>query len=322
MNITNQRIVLFLTITLTAQILLGCATISTNNPDLAQTPAVIESPGPDNAIIVQATIDYGQSQLLDLSRRSTDVSLNMSQAANAAALSTQNSNQRQKMDLAYQQTVVSLNIAQAVATQNAIQQQTNMVGDVTAAAQSTSVAATHSADMVNVARAAQAQAIVNGHILQTDQAAAARTAYPLTATPMAVIQAALLMQEYDREQRSFVNQIVFPLIPVFIILDMLLFILVLGLVYRRYMRRPQAHLLPTEILDIHPHPLIIIDERVNNLGPQFRQLPPYGIMPVNPPGIPDENGVHVEIVEATEPPVAHWIAEVEQQLSMDGGISL
>jgi hypothetical protein len=34
--------------------------------------------------------------------------------------------------------------------------------------------------------------------------------------------------------------------------------------------------------------------------------------------LPCEKLVYVEIVEANEPPVAHWIDEVEQQLVADG----
>ena len=124
-------------------------------------------------------MDAGQSQLSDLSRRSTEVSLNMSQAANAAALSTQDYNRRQKMDLDYQSTVVSLNITQAAATQKYISQQTKISRDATSTAQSIAAAATRSAYLVNVTQTAQAQAILDSQYLQTAQAASILDGLPV-----------------------------------------------------------------------------------------------------------------------------------------------
>ena len=69
--------------------------------------------------------------------------------------------------------------------------------------------------------------ILNAQAAQAAQAIATLTAYPMTATPFAVTQAALLMQQYNREQRSFINQIVVPLIPFLAVLDLVLFILLI-----------------------------------------------------------------------------------------------
>jgi hypothetical protein len=317
MNRHNQRIALLLTISFLAQMLLGCASISKNNPDDSHTPGIIESPNPDYAN-AQATMDYGQSQLLDLSRKATDVSLNMSQAAHAAALSTQDANQHQKTDLDYQSTVISLNIAQAAATQDFVRQQTKIAGDTTAVAQNNEAIATQSANAVNVTRTAQAQASLDYKALQTHQAVAALTAYPLTATPYAVIQAALLMQEYDREQQSFVNQIVLPLIPILIIMDMLLIIVAIILAYYRYWkvyRRNSLHL--TDGM-VPSKTLIILDGVMAEHKPQLQRRNPLKLKPVSAPGLPGLITINVDIVEATEPPVAYWIAEVEHQLADDG----
>jgi len=359
MNITGQRIASLLIITFMALMLMGCDGVSTITPDFSPAPGMIESPNPDYAF-AQATMDYGQSQLLDLSRKATEVSLDMSQAADAAAQATQDYNQRQKMELDYQATVISLNIAQAAATQNFISQQTKMVWDATAVAQSNAATATYSAYLVNVTQTAQAQANLDAKALQTAQAVATLTAYPLTATysahalnvtetvqaqvilnaqatqaawvdetltaypltatPFAVTKAALLMQQYDREQQAFVDQIVAPLLPFLAILLLLLFILVIILAYRRFMPVPWSRRLGAGRLNVNPNPPIMIDAVIVDQNSRlYRKISPE-LTPANPPGLPAENTVHVEIVDATEPPFAHWIAEVERQLAAEGGL--
>ena len=364
MNSSRQRIASLLILTFMAQMLMGCASRSINMPEFSPTPVhaasapgIIESPNPAYAY-AQATIDYGQSQLLDLSRKATEASLNMSQAANAAALSTQDYNQRQKMDLDYQATVVSLNITQAAATQKFITQQTKMARDATAVAQSSAATAAHSAYLLNVTETAQAQAILDGQALQTAQAAAdltaypltatylaheqnvtetvqaqvilnvqaaqtaqaiaTLTAYPLTATPFAVTQAALLMQKYNGEQQSFVDKVVVPLLPILATLVLLLFILVIVLANRRFITMPWTRRLRTA--RGNSSPLIMIDGVIADHDPRHQRIIPSELTPPNPPKLLSENTVHVEIVNATEPPVAHWITEVENKLASEGGL--
>ena len=266
-------------------------------------------------------MDAGQSQLSDLSRRSTEVSLNMSQAANAAALSTQDANRRQKMELDYQSTVVSLDITQAAATQSFIKQQTKIARDATAAAQSSAATATHSAYLINVTQTTQAQAALDSLALQTVQAKAALTDYPMTATPFAVTQAALLMQKYDRERQSFVNQIVAPLIPILVVLDLLLFILIIIRAYRRFVPMPWSPHLRIVRVNMNPSPLLMIDGVISDPDPKLQQAAPTKLLPVNPSGLPVEDMAHVEIINAVEPPVAHWITEVEHQLTDEGGLT-
>jgi len=369
MNITSQRIASLLILTFIAQMLLGCANLPTTNPEITPAPGIIESTNPAYAF-AQATIDYGQSQLEDLSGTATEASLNMSQAANAAAQSTQDYNQRQKIDLDYQATLVSLNITQAAATQKSITQQTKMARDATAAAQSSAAAATHSAYLVNVTQTAQIQAILDAQDLQTAQALAALTAYPLTATysayernvtetvqaqlilnaqatqaaqalatltaypltatPFAVTQAALLMQEYDREQQSFVDRVVAPLIPIVATLVLVLFILVIVLAYRgstlqrfpprRFPPVPWPRRLRTTRINVTPSPLNMIDGVIADPNLRLHRIIPLELTAANPPRLTGENTVLVEIVNPTESPVAHWIADVEHQLDAEGGL--
>ena len=320
-------------------------------------PGFIESSNPAYAD-AQATIDSGQSQLSDLSLKATEASLNMSQAANDAAQSTKDANQRQKMDLDYQATNISLSIAQAAATQQFITQQTQIARDATAAAQSNADAATQSAYLVNVTKTAQAQAILDAKVLQTAQAVAALTsypltatysaqslnatetlqamlmlnaqaeqdahamttltAYPLTATPLAATQAAILMQEYAKEQQSFVDRVVTPLIPIVATLVLVLFVLVIVLAYRRVIPIPWPRRLSTARGNVNSSPLIMIDGAIADYDPQLHRINPTEPTPANPSGLQSEKTVHVEIINAAEPPVAQWIAEVEHQLATEG----
>jgi hypothetical protein len=326
MYLTRQRIVALLTLAFMAQMLLGCAgSMSTVNPEFSSTPGyatpapgTIGSPNPAYAD-AQATMDTGQSQLLDLSRKATEANLNISQAANAVAQATQEYSQRQQVELDYQATVISLNIAQAAATQKFIRQQTKMAEEATAAALSSAAAATHSAYLVHVTQTAQAQAILDFQASQTAQAVAALTTYPLTATPLAVTQAALLMQEYWREQQSFIDRVVSPSLPIVAsTFALLLLILIIVLARRRFM--PVSWPPRLRIARVNVNPLNMIDGVIKDHDLPLHRIIPSELTPANPPGLPGENTVHVEIVNATEPPFAHWIAEVEHQLTTKGGL--
>jgi len=276
---------------------------SVPTPDYATpAPVINQSSNPDYAN-AQATLDEGQRQMMELNRKATEASLNQSQAANAAAQSTQDSLQRQQMELDYQSTIVSLNIAKAAATQKFISQQTKMARIATAAAQSRAATATQSAYMLKVD--------------QTAQAASVLAAYPLTATPFAATQAALLMQQYDREQQAFKDRVVAPLIPIIATtLGLLVVILVIVLVYRWFNLMPWPRR-----LRIGPGN-VIIDGVIVDHEPRFHRITPFVLTPLTPPALPGENPVQVEIVDADQPPVAHWIAEVEQQVAAEEGLQL
>jgi hypothetical protein len=278
-----------------AQMLFGCTSII-NNPQYTLTPGLatpepvnIEPQNPDYAF-AQATMEAGQSQLLDLSRKATQVSMEMAQAADAAALLTQEYNQRQKMELDNQSTMISQNITMAAATQEFITGQTQIALDAVAAAQRNADAATQSAYLVNVTQTAHAQEIVNAQVQQTAQAVAALTAYPLTATPFAVTQAALLMQQYDREQQSFEEQVIAPLIPVLVILDILLIMLGFFLAFRRFMLVPWSYRPRITRLRVNSNPLILIDGAIVDHEPRLRRRIPSELAPANPTRQTGENG--------------------------------
>ena len=207
--------------------LLGCAGVS-------NTAVLVASPSPPGYSVnsadpsydfAQATMEYGERQLLELDRAATEINLSMAQAANDAAQSTQEYNRLQQLDLDYQATIISLNITRAAATQEFIVQQTEISKNSTAVAQSTAEAATQSAYLVNVTQTAHAQAILDAQVLHATQTAEALTAYPMTATSFAITQAALLMQQYDREQQAFVSRVISPSIPFLAIFALLLIII-------------------------------------------------------------------------------------------------
>ena len=116
-------------------------------------------------------------------------------------------------------------MAVAEATQAFVAQQTQIALNATADARIIAGTRTQSANIVIATQTAYAQAVLNAQAQQTVQAEGALTAYPLTATPLAVTQAALLMQQYDQERQSFEDQVVAPLMPVVVILVLLLLIL-------------------------------------------------------------------------------------------------
>jgi hypothetical protein len=298
MRITRPRIAAFVLITFIAQMLYGCSGFSTSDPNLQLTPGlatpepvIIEPQNLDYAF-AQATMEAGQSQLSDLSRQATQVSMEMAQAADAAALLTQEYNQRQKTELDFQSTLISQNMEMAAATQEFLAQQTQIALEAAAAAQRSADAATQSAYLVNVTQTAYAQEIVNAQVQQTAQAVAALTAYPMTATPFAATQAALLMQQYDREQRSFEEQVVAPLIPILVILDILLIMLGVFLAFRRFMLVPWTYRPRITRLKVNHDHLTLIDGETVDDEPRLRRRIPSEVALDNSTTPTDENGAY------------------------------
>ena len=338
MKITRQRLTASLMITFMVLMLWGCSSLFATTSEISTIttpiPNKIELHNPAYAD-AQATMDTGKSQLSDLSRQSTEVSLDMSKAASDAALSAQDTNRRQKMELDYQSTVISLNITQAAATQSFIKQQTKIARDATTAVQSSAATAIHLAYLTNVTQTAQAQKaldslaqqtaqaqmVLYGQATQAAQAIETLTAYPLTATPFAVTQAALLMQKYDREQQSFMNQIVTPLIPILAVLDLVLFILIIIRAYRRFLPMPWSPYLRIARGNVGPRPLVMIDGVISDPDPRLNRTIPSKLLPSSPPSPSVENPVHVEIIDASELPIAQWISEVEHQYADEGGLT-
>lgn len=303
----RQLITVVTVIILMSIMLIGCFVLSTTNTDYSPTAGKItptpgkvtpmpdraESPNPANAN-AQATIDYGKSQLLELSRKSTEVSQNMTQAARAAALTTLDYSRRQKLELDSQATAISLNITQAAATQGYLAQQTKNARDALATAQSGAATATRAAYLLNLTQTAQAQGILKEHASQTAQAVAALTAYPLTATPYAVTQAALLMQQYGRERQSFLEQVVAPLLPIIAILDLVLFILIIIVAYRQYISLHRNRPLLNILTDVTPRRLMIIDSVAVDQNSRFHRIIPPERMGSSLPELPNEMTVQDE----------------------------
>lgn len=275
----------------------------------------------------QATLASGQGQLMELSHQATAVSLNIAQAADAAAQSTQDYNQSQIMELSYQATVVSLNMAQAANVQRfflqqtqTVLEQTQTVRNATATAQANAATATYSAYMLNATQTAQAQAILNVHATETAQAAATKTAYSMTATPLAAIQAANVFQRRQYEQQSLWRGIVTPLEIILTTLIVLLLIAGCVLAYQRFMPVLELRLLTPGRYSSKNPSLILINGTSVDADPRYRRLTPWELRRANLPQFPNGDTVQVEIIDPFEPSVARWITEAEQELHTNGGI--
>jgi hypothetical protein len=194
--------------------------------------------------------------------------------------------------------------------------QTDKTSDKAAAA------ATLTSDQVRQTVVAQAQVIVAAEVTQTAQAVAATNAYPMAATSSAATQTVLLVQEYQHEQDNFVNRIVTPLIPIMAaILFLLLLVLVIALLRRQFLPGQWFQSTRnTHEVNNYSNNLVTIDGEISdyyNHAPHPVNPPDLG--PENIPKLPCEKLVYVEVVNANEPPVIHWIDEVERQLADDHG---
>jgi len=177
-------------------------------------------------------------------------------------------------------------------------------------------------DQVRQTVAVEAQVIVAGELTQTAQSVDATNAAPLAATSSAATQTVLLVQEYEQEQDNFVNRIVLPLIPVMAaILFILLLVLVIALTKRQFL--PTQWQNSTRIkreTNLYPNSLVTIDGEVSD----YYHRPPHPVNPPVPnpeniPQLPCEKLVFVEVINANEPPIVHWVDEVERLLADDHG---
>ena len=277
----------------------------------------------------QATLAYGQSEMIELSHQATVVSLNMAQAANVAAQSTRDHHQRQLMELSIQSTMVSQNMAQAAATQEFIVEQTRTAWNATATAESSAATATaessaatatYSAYVLNATQTAQAQAAMDIHATQTAQANATQTAYPLTATPWAAIQADIARTRDEAARRAIWGE--FVVTPVkFILSTLIVLLLIVGgvLAYQRLMPVLELRLRTIAHGDGNGGPLLLLDGRIVDSNHRLTQ---QGLRLLNPRQLPGDNAVQVEIIDPSEPSVINWITEAEQKLRSAGGIQL
>ena len=127
-------------------------------------------------------------------------------------------------------------MAQAAATQQFIIEQTQMVWNATATAQSQAATATYSAYILNVTQTAQAQAILDVQATQTAQANATLTAYSLTATPWAALQADIVRTRNEAERRAWWEEFVVTPLKVILITLVIVLLIVGGVMaYRRLM---------------------------------------------------------------------------------------
>jgi uncharacterized membrane protein len=212
---------------------------------------------------------------------------------------------------------VPIIVVQANPTQERIQdRQTDTGGDSAAAA------ATLTANQVRQTVVAQAQVIVAGELTQTAQSVDATNAAPMAATAIAATQTVLLVQEYQHEQDNFVNRIVTPLIPIMAaILFLMLVVLVIILLRRQFLPRQWLNSnRNTREENNYPNSLITIDGEISDY---YNRTPhpanPTDPAPGNVPRLPCEKLVYVEVVNANELPVIHWIDDVERQLADEHG---
>jgi hypothetical protein len=261
----------------------------------------------------QATLASGQSEMMELSHQATVVSLNIDQAANAAAQTTVDYNQRQLMELSIRGTEVSQNMARAAATQQFITEQTQMVWNATANAQSQAATATYSAYILNVTQTAQAQAILDVQATHTAQANATLTAYSLTATPWAAIQADIVRTRNESERRALWGEFVVTPLKVILLTLVVLLLIVGGVIaYRRLM--PVLELRLRTISHDNDSPLLLVDGMIVDPDPPHRRLTRWVLRQPNLPQLPSDETPHVEIVDPSDPSVTNWITEAEQKL--------
>jgi cobalamin biosynthesis Mg chelatase CobN len=194
-----------------------------------------------------------------------------------------------------QATVVNLEMAQAAATQKKILEQSQNASTAeafvlvqAATEQSQSAAATLSAYNVSVAQTAQAQAILDTQSAQTAEANATQTAFSLTATPLAALQADIARAKIEADTAArWQAYVVTPVKIGLWILGSLLLILAAGMAFRWLTTVIDPVSLPAPLLVLRP----LIKPRIKR----------------------DENS-QVEIVGPSEPSVINWIAEAEKQL--------
>jgi hypothetical protein len=303
MNKQSVAIVLMLTLIVLALM----AYRSVTRPELS-------GDNPEEAYVAaQATLASGQSEMMALSHQATVVSQNIDQAADVAAQATMDYHQRQLMELSIQGTEVSQNMARAAATQQFIAEQTQMVWNATATAQSQAATATYSAYILNVTQTAQAQAIVDARIAETAQANATRTAYSLTATPWAAIQADILRTRNEKERRARWEEfVVTPLKAILFTLVALLLIVGGVRAYQRLM--PVLELRLRTISRGNDSPLLLADGMIVDPDPPHRRLTHWVQRLPKLSQRPSDEMPLVEIIAPPDPSVALWLAEAEEKL--------
>ena len=268
----------------------------------------------------QATLASGQNEIMELSRQATIASLNMDQAANAAAQATVDYNLRQLMELSIRGTEISQEMAWAAATQQFIVEQTQLAWIANTTAQSQAATATYSTYILNVTQTAQVQALLDLQITHTAQAHATQTAYSLTATPFAALQAEIVRAQDESDRRALWGEfVVTPLTLILITLVIVLLIVGGVLAYQRLM--PVLELgLRTFISRDNKNTMLLVDGMIVDADPLAPQLTQPELRLLNTAQLPSEDMPMVEIIGPSEPSITNWIAEAEQKLRSEGWI--
>ena len=256
----------------------------------------------------QATLAAGQSEIADLSHQATVASLSRNQLADAAAQATLDSDQRKLMELSIRATEIGQNMAQAAATQQFIIEQTQLAQNATIAAQSQAATATYAANALFVALAAQRA-----------EANASLTAYSLTATPLAAIQADLARTQGQAARRAWWGAFVVTPLTLFLLFLVALLLIVGGMmVYLRLI--PELKFRRRTVSRVNRSPLLLVEGRVVERDPPTRQSVPGQPGRAYLPPLPGGGPVQVEVVDPSAPSVVNWIAEAEQELHAAGWI--
>jgi hypothetical protein len=267
----------------------------------------------------QATHASGQSEILELSHQATAVSLKMNQAADVAAQATLDYYQRELIELSIQSTQVSENMARAAATQQFITEQTEMAWNVATTAQSQAATATYSAYILDITQTAQAQAILDAHVAETAQANATRTAYSLTATPAAAIQADIARARNESDRRASWEEYIVNISKVTVPLVVLLLIVGGVMAYGRLMP-----VLESRLRNLRGNgkigPLPQTDGMIVDPDPDWRRPKQLELRRLKHPQFSSDETPQVEIVGPSEPSVTNWVTEAERKLRTHGRI--
>ena len=269
----------------------------------------------------QATLASGQNEIMELSHQATIASLNMDQAANAAAQATIDYNLRQLMELSIRGTEISQEMAWAAATQQFIIEQTQLAWNAISTAQSQAATATYSTYLLIVTQTAQVQAILDLQTTHTAQAYATQTAYSLTATPFAALQAEIVRARNESDRRALWGEfVVTPLTVILITLVIVLLIMGGVLAYRRFM--PVLELrLRTIITRSNESSMLLVDGMIVDPDPLHHQLGQQELSLLSPAQLPSDDTPLVEIIGPSEPSITNWITEAEQELRSEGWIN-
>lgn len=197
-----------------------------------------------------------------------------SPAGYSAAHATLEAGQAQAIQLAIQSTQVALNLTQAAATEMHFAGQTAQAQQSTATALAQAATATQIAYLHHQTESAAAYQTQAAQATQTADAAHTATAWPQTATPLAATQLAIVAQAETAQRRAHWEQVLIPLqVITFGLLGFaILILLVLGGVnaYRRLLPALEMRL-RTFRRGPNDAPLIFLDDLIidpdRNFGP-------------------------------------------------------